>query len=183
MSDRRLREYVAEEIRSLLARRKMSAAELGRRAGIKQAYLSRRMTGEVAFNLDDLETIAAVLQVDPEGLLPPSQADERDRMIITIDRATARQVLDLPMQQPNDADAATVRDYLVKLLATLWEEGEGFSGKRPFGNSGWDYDLFPPLIRAGLVRGEFDEDGYIEDLDDRTANQLVAAAIRELGRP
>lgn len=41
----------------------------------------------------------------------------------------------------NDAGADTVKEYLVELLSTLWNEGEGFSGKRPFGTSGWEYEL------------------------------------------
>jgi len=45
----------------------------------------------------------------------------------------------------NDANADTIRDYLKVLLSTLWEEGESFSGKRPFGNSGWEYELLDTL--------------------------------------
>lgn len=66
----RLREYVAEEIRVILARKKMSGAELGRRAGIKQSSMSRRLTGETAFDMDDIEAIAAVLEVSVAELLP-----------------------------------------------------------------------------------------------------------------
>jgi transcriptional regulator with XRE-family HTH domain len=66
----RLREHVAEEIRVLLARRKMSAAELARRAGLKQSTLARRMTGETAFDMDDLEVIADVLEVAVTDLMP-----------------------------------------------------------------------------------------------------------------
>jgi len=53
-----------------------------------------------------------------------------------------------------DSDAGenlTVREYLHKLLETLWAEGEGFSSKRPFGNSGWELDLFNPLWTAGIL--------------------------------
>jgi len=60
----RLREHVAEEIRVILARRKMSGAELARRTGIKQSTMSRRMTGETAFDMDDLEAISAVLGIE-----------------------------------------------------------------------------------------------------------------------
>ena len=60
-------------------------------------------------------------------------------------------VLDVPMGE-NDAEAATVRDYLKDLLSTLWREEEGFSGKRPFGNSGWKYELYAALTAAGLIR-------------------------------
>lgn len=66
----RLREHVAEEIRVLLARKRISASELARRTGIKQSTMSRRMTGETAFDMDDLEVIAAVLEVEVSELLP-----------------------------------------------------------------------------------------------------------------
>lgn len=65
----RLHERATEEIRVLLARRKMSAAELARRTGQKPAALSRRMTGDVAFDLDDLEVIARELGVSVVDLL------------------------------------------------------------------------------------------------------------------
>lgn len=99
-----------------------------------------------------------------------------------ISPGAARQVLDLPMPAGNDADAATIRDYLVKLLTLVWEDNECFDGKRPFGNSGWDYDLYGPLIEAGLITGRLDEDGFIEDVDTEAGDKLVLAAIAELGR-
>ncbi|AYF29265.1 hypothetical protein CSH63_17695 [Micromonospora tulbaghiae] len=70
MTQGRLRERAAEEIRVLLARKRMSATELARRAGMKQSTLARRMTGEVAFNLDELELIADALNVPVLSLLP-----------------------------------------------------------------------------------------------------------------
>lgn len=97
---------------------------------------------------------------------------------------TPQQVLDTPMQD-NDAEASTVREYLVKLLLTLWVEGEGFSGKKPFGNSNWECELYRALVKAGLVDGGFDED---DDLDYRfandqedEANKLISDAIRSFG--
>lgn len=95
---------------------------------------------------------------------------------------TARRVLDLPMPDGNDAGATTIRDYLIRLLTEVWRENECFSGKRPFGNSGWDYDLYGPLVEAGLIRGRLDEDGYLEDVDDEAGDRLILAAIAELGR-
>jgi hypothetical protein len=65
----------------------------------------------------------------------------------------------------------------------VWREGEGFSGKRPFGNSGWEWDLYVPMVRAGFVTGKFDEDGYAEELDDDSAEELILAAIDAMGRP
>ena len=83
----------------------------------------------------------------------------------------------------NDSGAGTVRGYLVALLRKLWRDGEGFSGKRPFGNSGWEYDLYAPMVKAGLVTGTLDEDGYIETVDTKAADKLVLAAIASLGQP
>lgn len=88
-------------------------------------------------------------------------------------------VLDLPMQE-NDAEASTIREYLGKLLLTVWIEGEQFSGKRPFGNSGWEFDLYIPLVKAGLVWGEIDEDGYVETVDHGAGDLIIGDAIREL---
>lgn len=102
--------------------------------------------------------------------------------IDNISSEVARQVLALPMPEGNDANAATIRDYLVALVRRVWIANEGFSGKRPFGNSGWDWDMYPPLIRAGLVRGVLDEDGYIDNVDEEAADALIRAAIDELGR-
>lgn len=73
-------------------------------------------------------------------------------------------------------DGLTVRGYLRELLLTLWEEGEGFSGKRPFGNSGWEYELYAPLVKSGFVSGELDEDGYIDSVGHEGPD-FVAALI------
>lgn len=71
----------------------------------------------------------------------------------------------------------SLREYLFELLATLWIEGESFSGKRPFGNSGWEYDMYAFLVQAGAVRGEFDEDGRLNDVDKDSANALMPGLI------
>jgi transcriptional regulator with XRE-family HTH domain len=63
-----LRRRTAEELRVILARRRMSAAELARRTGLKQSTMARRMTGETAFDLDDLEVIASALGIKVSDL-------------------------------------------------------------------------------------------------------------------
>jgi hypothetical protein len=97
---------------------------------------------------------------------------------ITLEKARA--ALDLEIGA-NDSGASTVRGYLTALLTELWREEEGFSGGRPFGNSGWQYDIYKPLVAAGLVTGALDEDGYPDSVNDREADALVLAAIAELG--
>lgn len=88
-------------------------------------------------------------------------------------------ILDIEMQE-NDANAKTIREYLKALLTKLWEEGEGFSGKRPFGNSGWEYPLYTALVTKGAVKGSLDEEGYLDTCDHKAANKLIFKAIEEL---
>ena len=80
----------------------------------------------------------------------------------------------------NDADARTVRDYLHALLATLWQEEEGFSGKRPFGNSGWQYDIYEPLIKGGFIDGTLDSQGCVVNLDRVAADAFVSELINAM---
>lgn len=65
-----LRERTAEEVRVALARKRMSASQLARQMRKSQAYIWRRLSGETAFDVDDLEAIAAILDVTPVDLLP-----------------------------------------------------------------------------------------------------------------
>ena len=93
---------------------------------------------------------------------------------------TPQEILALPMTE-NDADAATVRDYLKQLLLTLWDEEDGFSGKRPFGNSGWKYEVFDALVRGGAVPGKQERYGERYDADDfDVADAAVRLAIGAL---
>ena len=74
----------------------------------------------------------------------------------------------------------TIREYFKTILKTLFREGERFSGKRPFGNSGWEWDLAKPLIKAGIISGKLDEDGYIEEFDEDAYYQLIGKLINGL---
>lgn len=87
-------------------------------------------------------------------------------------------ILDTPMA-PNDAGAATVRGYLLALARQVWEDGEGFSGKRPFGNSSWEYEVYDALAAAGRISGTKDEcDCWDISHDERRrADSLILAAI------
>lgn len=96
-------------------------------------------------------------------------------------------VLDCPMQE-NDSGANTVKGYLKALLFTLWDENEGFSGKRPFGNSGWECDLAMALVKGKFIKGRISgeyEDGEVvyeslEDADYPTLSKLITRAIEAL---
>lgn len=89
-------------------------------------------------------------------------------------------ILDLKITKSDAGNNITIRQYLKKLLTTLWVEEEGFSGKRPFGNSGWQYAVYKPLIKAKLIKGAIDKDGFISDVDTEAADKLILKAIEDL---
>lgn len=87
------------------------------------------------------------------------------------------EILALTTVRHDLGEEITLRQYFYDLMSTLWCEGEGFNGKRPFGNSGWDYDIYVPLIKAGLITGSLDEDGYIEEMNDDEGSAFVLKNI------
>lgn len=74
----------------------------------------------------------------------------------------------------------TVKQYFRDLLLTLWEEGECFNGKRPFGDSGWQYKIYKALIDDGFIRGRLDKYGYVEAMDENSASLYVKQLIEAL---
>lgn len=74
-------------------------------------------------------------------------------------------------------ETMTIREYLRNILDTLWAEEESFNSKRPFGNSGWQWDVYQALIRGGFIDGKLDSDGYIAKFDEKKANQFVRELI------
>jgi len=85
------------------------------------------------------------------------------------------EILAIKMQE-NDAEASTIGDYLKKLLEAVWREGEGFSGKRPFGNSGWECEIYQALVAGGAVGGVITDDG-LQSCDEAHANSIVFSLI------
>lgn len=93
---------------------------------------------------------------------------------------TPNQALELPFYCRDLDEKMTIREYMRRLLSTLFEEGESFSGKRPFGNSGWSHDLILPLVVSGAVAGSYtayDEDGEETTYDADDAEQEVEGYI------
>lgn len=97
-------------------------------------------------------------------------------------------ILDIKMQE-NDAGADTVKEYLIALLLNVWSEEEGFSGKRPFGNSGWKYEIYEALAVAGAIESEIitygeGEDAYTEIdygmKEIKIADALIIEAIKSI---
>ncbi len=75
----KLRRGIAEEVRALLGRRDMSRSELGRRIGISQSAISRRVGGLEPFDVDELEAVASVLGVGVADLLPSTRVTDTYR--------------------------------------------------------------------------------------------------------
>lgn len=88
--------------------------------------------------------------------------------------------MDIEVPDSCGGEPRTLRHYLRDLLLTLWDEGECFSGKRPFGDSGWEYDVYAALVKAGLAEGSEDQWGEIANLDEAAAHDLVRDVIMAL---
>ena len=86
-------------------------------------------------------------------------------------------ILDLEFESDDLSKTVTVREFFYELLKKLWIQQEGFSGKRPFGNSSWDCDLIKCLILNNLIVGKIDEDGYLEDYDSNEVETFVLEKI------
>lgn len=93
-----------------------------------------------------------------------------------------QRILDLQFYSKDLARTLTVRDYLVRLLATLWADGEDFNPRRPFGSSGWRTDLEKLLYKEGIVFGTFDEkNGLLLKSDTLVFNRIMLNVIKAMG--
>ncbi len=61
---------VAEEVRAWMGRKQLRGADLSRELGISQPQVSYRVRGELAWSLDELDTLAQVFGCDVADLLP-----------------------------------------------------------------------------------------------------------------
>lgn len=55
------------------------------------------------------------------------------------------------LQEPGPDGYDTVREWLRDALYALLTETEGFSGKRPLGNSGWYFEIEEALAKHGVT--------------------------------
>lgn len=85
-----------------------------------------------------------------------------------------KNVLNHKFYSHDHQEELTVRKYLVLLSREVWEQEDRFSGKRPFGNSGWQFEVYAGLVRGGFIEGEFDDDGlYLDDVDTEAGDKLI----------
>jgi hypothetical protein len=142
--------------------------------------------GQLA-NSDDREPWSAWEALPPGsdlavqlGIVQPEDCDECHGKGTVPVEPSPQQVLDLALDPSNDSGADSIRGYLIALLGQLWHHGEDYV-KRPFGNSGWQDDLYKPLVKAGYLPGTFDEDGELDEIDYRAGERVIVAAIKALG--
>lgn len=113
-------------------------------------------------------------------------ADQRDEQIARDQlREPIFEDLYYLIVQQSDTDSdigTTLREYMEDLLQVLWGEGEDFSPKRPFGESGWQWCVYEALVREGYVRGDVDSDGDVTDADTAHADQIIKDFIHKLMR-
>lgn len=79
-----------------------------------------------------------------------------------------------------DLDECSIRHYLVELAKRCWVKEEGFGGKRPFGNSGWKWDVYYALADGGFVTGTKDDEGNWVDIDCKKAESIILACFDKI---
>ncbi len=87
-------------------------------------------------------------------------------------------IQDLVVEFSDAGDGITIGEYLKRVMLRLWEDHEDFSGKRPFGNSGWEYPIYIALVKAKLIEGRLDEFGDPITIDDAAGWKLIDQLIR-----
>jgi hypothetical protein len=78
---------------------------------------------------------------------------------------TANMVLDAPL--PYLGHEVTIRSFFTNCAMKLWDEGESFNGKRPFGDSGWEGHIYAAMAYLGVA-------------DRSDARKIVRAALATL---
>ena len=75
-----------------------------------------------------------------------------------------------------DFGKVRLEDLFKKMLLKLWTEGEGFDVV----DGGWQFDVYKALIENGCINGTIDEDGFVEDVDEKAADFAIGLLIGSL---
>jgi len=79
-------------------------------------------------------------------------------------------------------ETTSIKQQLQKLLKKVMKEQECFSGKRPFGDGCYYFEIYAALAKAGVTFIMLDEDGYVNDLDDKKTTNLIDELIDHIFR-
>jgi len=75
----------------------------------------------------------------------------------------------------------TIREFLKEILMRCWDEYDCFYGKRPFGDSGWQWDLYEAIGKAKKVPCAYDDDEFNITFENRKiADNMIRDLIRSL---
>lgn len=75
----------------------------------------------------------------------------------------------------------SIKGYLLSLLKELWVKKDRFSGKRPFGDSGWEYELYECLAVNNVINADItEEDGAVHDYNKLEADVVILNCIEDL---
>lgn len=88
---------------------------------------------------------------------------------------TPKAALDMVFTANDRDQKMTYRAYFNDLLTQVFSESESFSGKRPFGNSGWDFSLICGLVEIGAVAGDYDDGPDDEDEANKFVFKMIDA--------
>ena len=83
-----------------------------------------------------------------------------------MDTKEAKAILAIRFECWDLDEELTIGKYMLKLATGVWEDGERFSGKQPFGNSGWCSDIYIALAKSGRITGDrtvYDEENTVDD--------------------
>lgn len=73
----------------------------------------------------------------------------------------------------------TIGEYLKHILRHIWNDGaleEGFDGS-------WKYDVYITLVENDIVNGKLDKHGFLDDIDEEKANNLISLLIKSIAFP
>lgn len=96
--------YVAGEIRAHAARKGLSGRQLAFQLGKSQPWISRRLTGEIPFDVEELDMVAAILEVAPRDLFPASSTDPNNIGGMALSDSEQRFVLALRASNQRTSD-------------------------------------------------------------------------------
>lgn len=109
--------YVAGEIRAHAARKGFSGRQLAFQLGKSQPWMSRRLTGEVPFDVEELDAVAAILGVAPRDLFPGRDNDPNNVGGVALTDSEQRFVLALRASNQRTSDYKAVVSEVVELDA------------------------------------------------------------------
>ena len=96
-----------------------------------------------------------------------------------LDITRISEALKVGVTHPFEDKKITLREYCGLMLKQLWQEGDCFSGKYPFGDSGWDHQIYYALIHQGFIEGTIDGDDYqLTEKQEKQANLFIGDVFK-----